>query len=1672
MASSWSDLVPVISPELGVAAYKAGLKGRDLEQIKTWDKLYSKHRELLDIKDDKQANEMFNALDPSIQDMLKQTFNANYAVRPKDWTIGRVIGNALSLANPIKVGFSALNTWSQGISALPTAAYAAATGQFKPEIFAVWRKDWDGKKIYDRGATAALDTAYGAGMGTLARGIASGMTPGEIITQEGGVNPELESALNFMYDQPDKFKEILGDYKRTQFSVGRFAAKGLFGGNVATPFKNTWQEEAFDKISGVYDATFQIAADPLTYMTLGFGPALKAGSKLAKIYETTVRETGSVELGVKAVFEGKNKLGQPTKLSKDLNNYWDSLGRLLKKYKDATTPAAKMAARNEIKLNFPAYNDDNIINELINYKDVANTVDGVVDANSAKKFFADYERGNVDNLLNGRTNSMTFYRNNQIATANRTSIFARKTRSYLDNLFNKPIDEKVIDPSLEEIVKGYKEVAKNVASPAKELDNLRKSNPAFKASEEGLKGGLARMSRLSSRAPLYKPIEISDAKVLETIDTVNQLLRTIHPKRIADGLTEVFKTLNQGERVALLRGTFTDILHSSGLGTTPKGLDLINEVIGEKFITGSKRLIEIPAGQKVVGTIKDRIVNINNKNYIEVTGPTHPNEFSEIVGNVDWQQLGEHISKITLSSSAKEFGGALSFLKATSSVINGKLSNDLTNLWTVLTLVPKLGVRGTVDELFFFVNYAPKEALYNFFSLKGLAGVKLNAISKKSEEGLSFYARNVQKIQDTIPDAELKNVFQNALRQSQGDRAVATKIAQQDLVDMAFNRFTGISGNNLSPEDKLHIRGLFINVPHFSDAISSVVAGHMLGGISRTKLSGAQVMVSNLTQGLQEAGFEQAKKWAKIADDASVEMRQLVHYDEFFRMAAQNSFKKFGFNVEDPINYVMRNNGLKTPQDFTNALNEMMAAATDEKNVEGLRRFIDASMDVVNNQGLPDYFILRNRFEAILYSMREILHGTTDYGVFNDQLFNAIKSSTKGKNFASGAASIDRARFFNATKNNIIDTKDKLTNLVPVGTELNSMMARLGNDVFEFMDKQIMSMYRAPAFISLFLANMDRYKKNKFYQSYIDNTVSKLLAGGKISKSGAVKIATRQADRYFTEVSARAASDLMLKYVDNPQIRSQLAFSVRNGARFYRATEDFIRRMYRMKDVSLRTAMRMRLSALGLEASGIVHEDSQGQKYVVMPMDDAMFQVLDKPIRALTGGTSGYMQPLFGDFTIKLSQVNPSFGPDAAMPTLSGPIASANVWLFKTIAGRFGATGREVADVVDNALLGNIGDNLTLRKAIVPASLDRVLKIINADEKDKQEVTAIHQAIAYDAAHGRGLSPNATPEERYEYIKNIRIAAHNVIIMRNLLGLMPVPFTPSLRESKDVPDFLKEVGIASITQEFYDIYENVLKAPNPRLDNPYEEALAIYIGKNPGKLVYTVSRADKTQEIAFNKTDEVKKWYIRNKDLVNKYGEVAWLAAPGTGDFSAGAYAWFEASGMLKNKDLETYLKDVQVAEDKALYFDVEDYAREQILAATTPETVKQVKENMQKYRDTLLIQNPLLKQVIESGQYGTAKEEAMLNNLTNMLQDPSVEMDSGTRIKLRQATEIVNVTLSKFLSGGFDANTEYKREVRDLAIRDLEILGRVDSQIRQANKAIFLPILKNYSKDVRLGSL
>lgn len=2017
----YSPGVSAYLPELAVASYRAGLPQQDLQQINTWSKLYDKHRELLKM-DNKDANEEFFKLDEGIQEALKSTFdNPDYLNKPNNWTILGTIGSiAKGLTSPITYGMKALQGYSQALTGTVggTLAYAKQTGQYTPSMLNFWADDWDGKRIWNVEYTKKLEETYGTGMSALAKGLVTGWTPGRVIEEAGGVTPELETALAFMQENPGDFATILGDYRRAQVSPGREVARRQMR---LSPDASLIEEKVFDRISGTYDATFQILADPLTWATAGTWAAGKAlvksipaGQRVGALAKLTLKENlqprapiinkGAVygQLWKKGI---KPELAVPAVFGlDDVKKVWDGipdktpgLGPLLKQFREGT-PEVRTRVMTSIAENYPAYNNDAIVRKLA-FGEIYPTFSKmgpnkyIEDSDSAAQYFINADH--TKDLFSGKSNSMIFYRTNNVVTATKSSLWANSIRKSIGDIFSSRLKGSTDVNLFEAIQKTdnvvdtaylegkYIEVGADVSQSLRLISDLRQSDPLFKFAATQMKTFPSRVNKLVSRAPLGRPIFTNDDMVGETLNTFRDTARLVLPKEEAGVLTQRFAELKEYDRIVLLRGLYTDILHSSGLAATPGGATIVETILKEKFggmgtfATGN--VLDIPKNLQVSDLARVGAELGSNSDKVKVQSPLHNFQFTPGIGQLDWLEIAK-----LQSDSARVFKG----LRRLGVIINGQAVSQYTNAWTLLTLAPKLGIRATMDELFLFALYGPKEVMYNFVRGTGRTAVKLLAIAKGKPEGLSLTGEHLFRIQEMIKPEE-RIALQKAIEiEFPGDFSTQKSVYVNRIFGLALDKLKieqnlgqYIPGSKfLSDANIEHLREFFENNPLGFDALASSQA--RTAGLSGGFIRPTEDLMTNevMETAMKERGVQNAGKWVNLPGSAAKEQRVLGQYSNVSARFTSN-YEKFGIKSDTPQQIFLRNNGLETQQDFTNAVTDLLklfgvklpAGKTyldlvkDAKS--GLltiskpapsgptRILLDSLSEYATLKGTAsDLEILTRWIEQHLLDLRKSFHGSADLDVFNAELFNKVKQGTikqlpettssivknvpmryampkealrkdlreqyptgtstlkliqDGKrtsttrnsfaeigdiirfqndateyivtkvvkpdlttptgrakwedaegwsldyinsnpnlraqvyspnavqtffepktisevkdttpitsfrndnsflsNFFESPVTIEGITYrnseaaFQAMKTldvnvrkefqNILgaqakikgktvklrndwnsarvsimetivrqkfnenpdlaqklietksrelregntwgdsfwgvtgsggqnqlgkilmkvrdellkktpkDTIDKVVkpfrwNQLPIEeygklvenhliagellvpfqagpTNLKEWIAEYGTKIFEAMDQQVTSYFRTPVFMSFYLERMENFAKGGFRESYANQIVLKTVAdreyqlGRKLTakeKSKSVNFANELTAKAMVEYSVQDSLNSIMKFADNPDVRTALAWNLRNGSRFYRATEDFIRRLYRLKEHSLKTIMRMRLSALGLSASGFIHEDAQGQGYLVMPMDDLIFQVVDKPLRVLTGGKSGYSQPLVGDFTFKLQQLNPSFGPDAASPTLSGPLASLNIYLVKSLLGRLGPDGRYAADKIDNILLGDIGDNLDLKKAVLPLSVNRLWSIIGAGEKDKQEASAVHQVIAYNAAHGNGLPVDATPEEQYEYIKNIRISGHNLVVMRNILGLLPIPVSPTLKETKDIPNFLKEVGIVSVRQEFFDIFEGVLSSPNPRIDDPYEEALAIYIGKNPNKLIYTVSRAEKTSDIAFKKTEEVKNWYIKNKGLVEKYGEAAWLAAPSVGDFTAGTYAWFEAADLIDNRDLETYLREVQIAVDRQNYFDLEEKAVEQIAQTADSYAIKEIGAQMNMAQEMLLNSNPLLKQRFATGDFGVEKEKQYFTNLSYLLADNSVEMDPATRDKLNRALRIMSNTAYKINSDN-NMSSAYRRTIRDEAISDLSELGNIDYTVRQATKAIFIPILKDLSRDTQI---
>jgi DNA-binding CsgD family transcriptional regulator len=108
---------------------------------------------------------------------------------------------------------------------------------------------------------------------------------------------------------------------------------------------------------------------------------------------------------------------------------------------------------------------------------------------------------------------------------------------------------------------------------------------------------------------------------------------------------------------------------------------------------------------------------------------------------------------------------------------------------------------------------------------------------------------------------------------------------------------------------------------------------------------------------------------------------------------------------------------------------------------------------------------------------------------------------------------------------------------------------------------------------------------------FADRILKQLTAG----KTGDDLIKARtKALEHIDSLAEDMAKNRILSYVDNPAVRSQLAMSARNFARFYRATEDFYRRINRAVKYNPESIVRASLTYEGISHSGFVQTDDNG----------------------------------------------------------------------------------------------------------------------------------------------------------------------------------------------------------------------------------------------------------------------------------------------------------------------------------------------------------------------------------------------------------------------------------------------------------------------------------------------
>lgn len=1679
-----------------------------------------KNRELTQMSSN-DARREFEALDPNAKEGLKSFFGeAEYMQQPPDFgdrALGALKFTGKLLASPLIGLFKVAGAYNRVINEPYKVARQVVQGE---SIFdyRVWRDAWDGKDLYDNKAIAEAENVFGKAKVYVAKGLLEGKKPGEILESYGDLTPEITAAVEEAFNNPDAFKQVMDAAKYAQFSPGRDIARifdtkppkngGLAGDYIDGTTKN---------VSGVIDFIYQLAIDPLTWITGGTSKAATRGTQLA---ELVTKAGDDVAAGVAQVFKDKGVI-----------KLWDEqFGPEIERLASAKNEAEKAIIRRDIGRRFPGYNNDEALDFFAKKK--------MFNAEKAEDIFSQAE--NVHLLLSGRLDGMT-YRRNGVVTARADRRLTRGLESFLEATFDKAF---VKADNFFNVKRGAEELQAKGSDAWDILATAgRKSDEAvnpqiveFTKQEKDIKGFRNKVDafgkwagKMAARNPAGQAVLTGD-DAIKTIDTVRNYARLVLDRDMADFVAQKFLASTEDEQIVVMRNLYAAIMQRAGI---------TDEAIMKEYLkkthngrAGFTTTVRTEVDDQFAGLLsRDTVKYENDTALLEGSGAIQPSQIARGVGPLPLEEI---------ALKANELKSKQSLIKAAQGATKSKFAKDFVDFWSVFTLFPRLGIRSAIDEGFMYAFTAPRKDLLNFAKGQGRKTGRASAAYTGSSAAEGPVGSVLRKLFGKGPSSEYLGIDErNKIIEELAEKAGVSPAEVQHLVinQAIADRVKIFLPEKLGDEAMQHWNEAMIYNPDILNTMaSSVAARSSLGSSFDEVIRNNQINLSELSNALNAVGRKMARKkyegknlsekeidelvknegltsGTKYEEysveklrDANPEYVTLAHYDNWYIRFATPRQHGRGLKIADdyrvaPAIAFFNHGALKTPENFAKAMDDMytylgMKKVDDvwqvtEQNIDAVKKFNSFFADSVfmRQEGKTDFDIARVHLERMLMDMRDNFHGGPKS--YNQGLYDAIKSNYNalvakekaqkaegmrkwkiGSKWQKAAQMIDFKQFDELTKgyqpSGLIQTRIEFPDL----TTFESAFKRLGNTMMESMDKQVNGLLRQPAVMTTYLRLRKEY--SGIQAAYARELKAKMIAEnptrwkGDKAQARLNNLVEEQSAKHFTEIALNDAADTVLKFADNPSIRSNFAVEVRTVGRFYRATEDFWRRLYRLKDVSPTVLYRMRLAHLGLSSSGMFHEDQNGEPYIMMPMDNIIFKATDTSIKALTG-ESQYKQPMFNDFTFKLANVNPSFSPDSGLPLLSGPIAALGVIGMKNLVSKVPIPGAEkAAQDFDNYALGNLGDNVDVVRALVPGSLLKLWNILPVNEKTRQEVTAAQQAVAYNAAHGLSLQPTATDQEKYEYLNAIRTSAHNVVALRSILGLIS-PVTASLQESKDVPDYLLDVGITGLRNEFWDIYEAVNKKYGSDVQDPYELSLSIFTGQYPGKIVYTVARDEKQTKVLISKTTQMRNWAIENKKLIGAYGEAAYIFGPHTGDFNAGIYNWLQAADLLKDKDLETYFRDVQVAEDKQAYYDIASWEKDSLASQTYISERKKIIETATQARKGLLASNPLLLGAITGGGNEIATEESMLSSLKQMVSDPTTNIEDGVRLKMKTAVQAMEDFMSfaksdqvRSLYNASSLKRDYRARVENI----INQLASEDPAVKEAARAIFNSILKYYSRD------
>ena len=488
------------------------------------------------------------------------------------------------------------------------------------------------------------------------------------------------------------------------------------------------------------------------------------------------------------------------------------------------------------------------------------------------------------------------------------------------------------------------------------------------------------------------------------------------------------------------------------------------------------------------------------------------------------------------------------------------------------------------------------------------------------------------------------------------------------------------------------------------------------------------------------------------------------------------------------------------------------------------------------------------------------------------------------------------------------------------------------------------------------------------------------------------------------------AINMILPYVHNPELRSQMSTLTRNVAPFWFAQEQFYKRWAKVLVHSPAAYRQAQLMSGGIRHSGFIHTDpTTNQQYFVYPGSQLVQSVLTNTLgRFMPGGGTAKLP--FG-LTGQLNMLSPGLTDRIGVPSF-GPFVVMPMNLIKQIDPHM---SRAIND-----LEGPIAAQSGYLKAILPTTFERALEFaLPSSINGATHASAINQAIQAVEASGHGMGtpavnqvasqsiPNPRPgdyvvngasayvyqpdgkwvlddaESRQTYLNRIKNASRIILLTRLVYGFA-APASPET-----------EFDPSNLHSDFASLMNTL----------PVEEAITVFLAEHPDATPETVFQTTNSLGGFLPATTQAMSFLDANPKLVSNHASAAVYFIPPeaqTDAYSQAAYTEQMQQGLRLRKDPTTFYNDIIYQEAANLYFAADDLKNQTLANGSTPKS--QVTTQWDQFEQTFFQANPIFATQYEATIPGAeyAREAIM--------QDVGAALNDGTAPKNAQSTAISNL--------------------------------------------------------------